>query len=196
MIGRIHGTLIDQAPPQILVDCAGVGYELLLPMSSFYNLPAVGQTVTLLTQFIVREDAQVLYGFETPGEREAFRQLIKISGVGPRTALAILSGLSVADLALAISTQEAGRLVKIPGIGKKTAERLLLELKGKMGSDLAGGGLGGLGASASSSASQNDILQALMALGYSEKEAAATLKTLPAEVGVSEGIKLALKKLA
>jgi Holliday junction DNA helicase RuvA len=179
-----------------LVDCAGVGYELLLPMSSFYNLPAVGQTVTLLTQFIVREDAQVLYGFETPGEREAFRQLIKISGVGPRTALAILSGLSVADLALAISTQEAGRLVKIPGIGKKTAERLLLELKGKMGSDLAGGGLGGLGASASSSASQNDILQALMALGYSEKEAAATLKTLPAEVGVSEGIKLALKKLA
>ena len=194
MIGRIHGTLIDKAPPQILVDCAGVGYELLLPMSSIYNLPAVGQTVTLLTQFIVREDAQLLYGFETAGEREAFRQLVKISGVGPRTALAILSGLSVADLALAVSSQEAGRLVKIPGIGKKTAERLLLELKGKMGSDLAGVGLGGLGAG--SSDSQSDILQALMALGYSEKEAAATLKALPADVGVSEGIKLALKKLA
>lgn len=194
MIGRIHGTLIDQAPPQILVDCQGVGYELLLPMSSFYKLPAVGQTVTLLTQFIVREDAQLLYGFETAGEREAFRQLIKISGVGPRTALAILSGLSVADLALAISTQEAGRLVKIPGIGKKTAERLLLELKGKLGSDLAG--VGGVGAGLGASDHQSDILQALLALGYSEKEAAAALKALPADVGVSEGIKLALKKLA
>jgi len=192
MIGRIHGTLIDQAPPQILVDCAGVGYELLLPMSSFYNLPAVGQRVTLLTQFIVREDAHTLYGFESAGEREAFRQLIKISGVGPRTALAILSGLSVADLALAVSSQEAGRLVKIPGIGKKTAERLLLELKGKMGSDLTGVATG----AALTGSAGADILQALLALGYSEKEAAATLKTLPAEVGVSEGIKLALKKLA
>lgn len=193
MIGRIHGTLIDQAPPQILVDCHGVGYELLLPMSSFYKLPAVGQTVTLLTQLIVREDAQALYGFETPGEREAFRQLIKISGVGPRTALAILSGLSVADLALAVSTQEAGRLVKIPGIGKKTAERLLLELKGKMGSDLAGTTTGGIAQAGGAGA---DILQALLALGYSEKEAAAALKALPPDVGVSEGIKLALKKLA
>ena len=193
MIGRIHGTLIDKAPPQILVDCHGVGYELLLPMSSFYNLPAQGQTVTLLTQFIVREDAQVLYGFETAGEREAFRQLIKISGVGPRTALAILSGLSVADLALAVSSQEAGRLVKIPGIGKKTAERLLLELKGKMGSDLAGVSTGAIAQLGSNGA---DILQALLALGYSEKQAAATLKALPPDVGVSEGIKLALKKLA
>ena len=193
MIGRIHGTLIDQAPPQILVDCQGVGYELLLPMSSFYKLPALGQTVSLLTQFIVREDAQVLYGFETAGEREAFRQLIKISGVGPRTALAILSGLSVADLALAVGSQEAGRLVKIPGIGKKTAERLLLELKGKMGVELGAGVVAGV---AVAGTAQADILQALIALGYSEKEAAATLKTLPADVGVSEGIKLALKKLA
>lgn len=191
MIGRIHGTLIDQAPPQVLVDCAGVGYELLVPMSSFYNLPAVGQVVTLLTQFIVREDAQVLYGFATAAEREAFRQLIKISGVGPRTALAILSGLSVADLSLAISTQEVGRLVKIPGIGKKTAERLLLELKGKMGSDMQG-----TGSALLAHDSQSDIVQALLALGYSEKEAAATLKTLPTDIGVSEGIKLALKKLA
>ena len=193
MIGRIHGTLIDKAPPQILVDCAGVGYELLLPMSSFYNLPALGQSVTLLTQFIVREDAQLLYGFETAGEREAFRQLIKISGVGPRTALAILSGLSVADLALAVGSQEAGRLVKIPGIGKKTAERLLLELKGKMGAELGAGVVAGV---AVAGTAQADILQALIALGYSQKEAAATLKTLPADVGVSEGIKLALKKLA
>lgn len=191
MIGRIHGTLIDKAPPQILVDCAGVGYELLLPMSSIYNLPAVGQTVTLLTQFIVREDAQLLYGFETAGEREAFRQLVKISGVGPRTALAILSGLSVGDLALAISTQEAGRLVKIPGIGKKTAERLLLELKGKLGDALTAN----LPLQAST-AERADILQALLALGYNDKEASAALKALPADVGVSEGIKLALKALA
>ena len=190
MIGRIHGTLIDKAPPQVLVDCAGVGYELLVPMSSFYNLPALGQTVTLLTQLIVREDAHTLYGFETGAERDAFRLLVKISGVGPRTALSILSGLSVADLSLAISMQESARLVKIPGIGKKTAERLLLELKGKMGADMTGGSLFAV------NDSQNDILQALLALGYSEKEAAVTLKSLPTDVGVSEGIKLALRNLA
>ena len=190
MIGRIHGTLIHKAPPQVLVDCAGVGYELLVPMSSFYNLPALGQTVTLLTQLIVREDAHTLFGFETAGERDAFRLLVKISGVGPRTALSILSGLSVADLSLAISMQESARLVKVPGIGKKTAERLLLELKGKMGADMTGGSL------FATNASQNDILQALLALGYSEKEAALTLKSLPPDVGVSEGIKLALRNLA
>ena len=190
MIGRIHGTLIDKAPPQVLVDCAGVGYELLVPMSSFYNLPALGQTVTLLTQLIVREDAHTLFGFETAGERDAFRLLVKISGVGPRTALSILSGLSVADLSLAISMQESARLVKVPGIGKKTAERLLLELKGKMGADMTGGSL------FATNASQNDILQALLALGYSEKEAALTLKSLPPDIGVSEGIKLALRNLA
>ena len=190
MIGRIHGTLIHKAPPQVLVDCAGVGYELLVPMSSFYNLPALGQTVTLLTQLIVREDAHTLYGFETGAERDAFRLLVKISGVGPRTALSILSGLSVADLSLAISMQESARLVKIPGIGKKTAERLLLELKGKMGADMTGGSLFAV------NDSQNDILQAMLALGYSEKEAAVTLKSLPPDVGVSEGIKLALRNLA
>ena len=190
MIGRIHGTLIDKAPPQVLVDCMGVGYELLVPMSSFYNLPALGQTVTLLTQLIVREDAHTLYGFETSPERDAFRLLVKISGVGPRTALSILSGLSVADLSLAISMQESARLVKIPGIGKKTAERLLLVLKGKMGADMTGGSLFAV------NDSQNDILQALLALGYSEKEAAVTLKSLPSDVGVSEGIKLALRNLA
>lgn len=190
MIGRIHGTLIHKAPPQVLVDCAGVGYELLVPMSSFYNLPALGQTVTLLTQLIVREDAHTLYGFETGAERDAFRLLVKISGVGPRTALSILSGLSVADLSLAISVQESARLVKVPGIGKKTAERLLLELKGKMGADMTGGSLFAV------NDSQNDILQALLALGYSEKEAAVTLKSLPPDVGVSEGIKLALRNLA
>ena len=189
MIGKLTGQLLEKNPPEVLVDCHGVGYEVQVPMSTFYNLPAVGQTVSLLTQFIVREDAQLLYGFATARERAAFRELIKISGVGPRTALSILSGMGVADLAQAVSLQEAGRLVKVPGIGKKTAERLLLELKGKLGADV------GVRAHAAND-SQADILQALLALGYNDKEAAAALKALPADVGVSEGIKLALKSLS
>ena len=189
MIGKLTGTLSDKNPPQVLVDCNGVGYEVHVPMSTFYNLPELGSKLSLLIHFVVREDAQILYGFASAQEREAFRQLIKISGVGPRTALSVLSGMSVAELAQAVTLQEAGRLVKVPGIGKKTAERLLLELKGKLGPDI--------GASASvGSASQVDILQALLALGYSDKEAALALKALPSEVGVSEGIKLALKALS
>ena len=167
-----------------------MGYEVDVPMSTFYNLPAVGEKVSLLIHFVVREDAQILYGFGSSEERAAFRQLIKISGVGPRTALGVLSGMSVSELAQAITLQEAGRLVKIPGIGKKTAERLLLELKGKMGADL------GPATAAAADSTQNDILQALVALGYSDKEAALSLKALPAGVGVSEGIKFALKALA
>jgi holliday junction DNA helicase RuvA len=189
MIGRLQGQLAAKNPPQVLVDCHGVGYEVDVPMSTFYNLPGLGEQVTLLTHFVVREDAQILYGFLTAPEREAFRQLIKISGVGPRTALSVLSGMGVSDLAQAVSLQEAGRLVKVPGIGKKTAERLLLELKGKLGAEL------GLPVSVASDA-QADILQALVALGYSDKEAGAALKALPKDVGVSEGIKLALKALA
>jgi Holliday junction DNA helicase RuvA len=189
MIGRLSGTLADKNPPQLLLDCHGVGYEVDVPMSTFYNLPAVGEKLTLLTHFIVREDAQLLYGFGTAREREAFRLLIKIAGVGPRTALSVLAGMSVADIAQAVTAQDSGRLVKVPGIGKKTAERLLLELKGKFGADL-GPGLAGAAPDA-----QADILQALLALGYSDKEAAASLKALPREVGVSEGIKLALKAL-
>ena len=189
MIGKLTGTLSDKNPPQVLVDCNGVGYEVHVPMSTFYNLPELGSKLSLLIHFVVREDAQILYGFASAQEREAFRQLIKISGVGPRTALSVLSGMSVAELSQAVTLQEAGRLVKVPGIGKKTAERLLLELKGKLGPDI--------GASASvGSASQVDILQALLALGYSDKEAALALKALPGEVGVSEGIKLALKALS
>ena len=190
MIGRLQGLLAEKNPPQLLVDCHGVGYEVDVPMSTFYNLPAVGEKVSLLTHFVVREDAQILYGFGSAGEREAFRQLIKISGVGPRTALSVLSGMSVADIAQAVTAQDAGRLVKVPGIGKKTAERLLLELKGKFGADL-GAASGG----ASASDAQGDIQQALVALGYSDKEAAASLKALPKDVGVTEGIKLALKAL-
>jgi Holliday junction DNA helicase RuvA len=191
MIGKLTGTLLEKNPPQILIDCHGVGYEVDVPMSTFYNLPALGEKTALLTHFVVREDAQILYGFGTASEREAFRQLIKISGVGPRTALSVLSGMSVADLAQAVSAQESGRIVKVPGIGKKTAERLLLELKGKLGADLT---LPGAASAVGEAAS--DIQQALIALGYSEKDAAAALKALPKDVGVSEGIKLAFKTLS
>jgi len=190
MIGRLHGTLADKNPPQVLLDCQGVGYEVDVPMSTFYNLPAAGEKVTLLTHFVVREDAQVLFGFATAAEREAFRQLIRISGVGPRTALAVLSGMSVGEIAQAVTAQDASRLVKVPGIGKKTAERLLLELKGKIGADI------GAPSAGAGSDARADILQALVALGYSDKEAQAALKPLPKDVGVSEGIKQALKALA
>ncbi|HEX4235054.1 MAG TPA: Holliday junction branch migration protein RuvA [Caldimonas sp.] len=189
MIGRLTGTLAAKAPPQVLVDVGGVGYEVDVPMSSFYNLPALGERVTLLTHFVVREDAQVLFGFLTHEERSTFRLLVKISGVGPRTALSILSGLSVDELARAVGMQESGRLIKVPGIGKKTAERLLLELKGKLADAVSA-------PQAMASSAQGDILQALLALGYSDREATATLKTLPAEIEVAAGIKLALRALA
>ena len=189
MIGRITGTLAEKSPPQLLIDVNGVGYEVDVPMSSFYNLPALGERVTLLTHFVVREDAQVLFGFLTHDERATFRLLVKISGVGPRTALSILSGLSVDELAHAVSLQESARLVKVPGIGKKTAERLLLELKGKLGDAISA-------PTSVASDQQGDILQALLALGYSDREAAAALKALPAGVGVGDGIKLALRALA
>src|SRR5690606_20845016 len=131
MIGRISGVLAEKHPPQILVEAGGVGYDIEVPMSTFYSLPASGERVVLLTHLVVREDAHLLYGFCSDAERRAFRLLLKISGIGARTALAVLSGLSVAELAEAVAAQESGRLVKIPGIGRKTAERLLLELKDK-----------------------------------------------------------------
>jgi len=190
MIGRLSGILLEKNPPQLLVDCQGVAYEVDVPMSTFYNLPILGDKVTLFTHLAVREDAHLLYGFGNAEERSVFRQLIKISGVGARTALAILSGMSVADLAQAITMQEAGRLVKVPGIGKKTAERLLLELKGKLGADLGAAG-GAVHNDASS-----DVLNALLALGYSDKEALLAMKQVPAGSGVSDGIKLALKALS
>ncbi len=190
MIGRLNGLLAEKTPPQVLLDVNGVGYEVDVPMSTFFNLPALGERVTLLTHFVVREDAQILFGFLTHEERATFRELVKISGVGPRTALSILSGLSVAELANAVGRQDGARLVKVPGIGKKTAERLLLELKGKLGADL-----GTVAGNAPVSDNQGDIAQALQALGYSDREAQAALKALPPDVGVSEGIKLALKAL-
>lgn len=191
MIGRIQGTLISIHPPRLLVDCQGVGYEIDVPMSTLYQLPEVNQKITLLTHFQVREDAQQLFGFATETEREAFRALIKISGVGSRTALAVLSGMSVNELVQAITLQEASRLTQIPGIGKKTAERLCLELKGKLAPDL------GVGADKSKTGeASSEVLQALLALGYSEKEALLALKQIPADTNVSEGIRMGLKYLS
>lgn len=190
MIGRLSGILLEKNPPQLLIDCNGVGYEVNVPMSTFYNLPGLNEKVVLLTHLTVREDAHILFGFGSAEERNVFKELVKISGIGARTALSILSGMSVHDLAQAITMQEAGRLTKVPGIGKKTAERLLLELKGKLGADI-----GAAGAAAGGDAS-SDVLNALLALGYSDKEAMLALKQVPAGSTVSDGIKLALKALS
>jgi len=191
MIGRITGNLLEKQPPQVIVEAAGLGYEVDVPMSTFYNLPAVGERVTLLTHFVVREDAQLLYGFLTQKERAAFRELIKISGVGPKLALSVLSGLNADELAQCVALQDAARLTKVPGIGKKTAERLLLELKGKLADALpqAGGTQSFAGVA-------NDALHALLALGYSDKEALPVLKQLPEGLSLEESIRQALKAMA
>jgi Holliday junction DNA helicase RuvA len=194
MIGRITGTLLEKHPPQVLVEAQGVAYEIDVPMSTFYHLPATGERVMLHTHLVVREDAHLLYGFGTPDERAAFRQLLKVSGVGPKVALAVLSGLSVADLAQAIAAQDPARLTRIPGIGKKTAERLVLELRDKLRAETH---LSSPATAASNSAgNRNDIVNALIALGYNEREAQSALRGLPEDVSVPDGIRLALKALA
>jgi len=190
MIGRLSGTLLEKTPPHVLVDCNGVGYEVDVPMSTFYNLPHTGEKTVLFTHLVVREDAHLLFGFGSVSERALFRQLIKITGIGARMALAILSGMTVAELSQAVTLQETGRLVKVPGIGKKTAERLLLELKGKLGADI------GVTAGAARDDTQTDVLNALAALGYSDKEALLATKNMPAGSSVSDGIKFALKALS
>jgi len=190
MIGRLAGVLLEKNPPQIVVETGGVGYEVEVPMSTFYNLPATGERVTLHTHLVVREDAHLLYGFGTEAERRVFRQLLKISGVGARTALAVLSGMSVAELAEAVAAQESGRLVKVPGIGRKTAERLLLELKGKLGE-----GVGGIALNRPRPVA-SDVMNALLSLGYSDREAQLAVKQLSEGLSVSESIRQALKSLA
>mgnify|MGYP003409523724 CR=1 FL=1 len=190
MIGRLTGTLVEKNPPQIVVDVAGVGYEVDVPMSTFYNLPEIGSKLTLVTHLVVREDAHLLFGFLTEQERRTFRRLTRISGIGARIALAVLSGLSVAELAQAVTLQESGRLTKVPGIGKKTAERILLELKDKLGAELTTA----VGVHRPAPAS-SDILNALLTLGYSDKEAVAAVRALAADVAVADGIRQALKLL-
>lgn len=189
MIGRITGTLLEKTPPVVCIDVGGVGYEIDVPMSTLYKLPENGSKVTLYTHLAVREDAHTLYGFSSANERSAFRSLIKVTGIGARTALSVLSGMTVEELASAITLQETGRLTRVPGIGKKTAERLLLELRGKLGADIAH-------IPGSQSAMRDDILNALLSLGYSSNESQAALKGLPDSVDVAEGIRLALKSLA
>ena len=189
MIGRLHGKLLEKNPPQILIDVSGVGYEVDVPMSTFCNLPEVGGELTLHTHFVVREDAQLLYGFASLAERAVFRALIKISGVGPKIALALLSGITVDQLKDAVDRGETGLLTKVPGIGKKTAERLVLELKGKLA------GTGAAAAAVPTSGARADVAAALIALGYSEREAAAATKKLPEDCTVNDGLRLALKSL-
>jgi Holliday junction DNA helicase RuvA len=189
MIGRIQGILTEKNPPQVVVVAHGVGYEIDVPMSTFYHLPRTGENVELLTHLVVREDAHLLYGFLTAGERTAFRQLLKVSGVGPKVALAVLSGLSVDDLAVAIASQDAARLTKVPGVGKKTAERLVLELRDKLAPATAGG-------RAQASPARGDVMNALLALGYNDREAQAAVKELPAELALADAIRQALKHLA
>ena len=188
MIGRISGTLVEKVPPQVVVMAAGVGYEIDVPMSTFYNLPRTGEAVELLTHLVVREDAHLLYGFLTAGERTAFRQLLKVSGVGPKVALAVLSGLSVDDLAAAVATEDAARLTRVPGIGKKTAERLVLELRDKLPSVLPAG----------KTAAQHspDVLNALLSLGYNAREASVAIRDLPPDLALADAIRQALKVLA
>ena len=189
MIGRLHGKLLEKNPPQILIEVSGVGYEVDVPMSTFCNLPEVGGELTLYTHFVVREDAELLYGFATLAERAVFRALIKISGVGPKIALALLSGITVDQLKDAVDRGETGLLTKVPGIGKKTAERLVLELKGKLA------GTGAATAAVPTSGARADVAAALIALGYSEREAAAATKKLPEDCTVNDGLRLALKSL-
>jgi len=191
MIGRLTGILVEKNPPQLLLDVQGVAYEVDVPMSTFYNLPALGERIALFTHLVVREDAHLLFGFSTDHERRAFRQLVKISGVGARTALSVLSGLSVTELAEAVAMQDAGRLTKIPGIGKKTAERLLLELKDKLGIDSTAA----VGVHRAPPV-MSDVLNALLSLGYNDKEAVAAVKKLPDGLAVGDGIRQALKLLA
>ena len=190
MIGRLTGLLLEKNPPQILLDVHGVAYEVDVPMSTFYNLPGLNEKVVLHTHLVVREDAHLLFGFGSLDERTAFRQLLKISGVGPRLALAVLSGLNMAELADAVARKEAGRLTRIPGVGKKTAERLVLELQGKFAAAVAGSVEGGVPLQG------DDVSNALLALGYSSKEAGWAIRQLPADTGVSEGIRQALKLLS
>ena len=191
MIGRLTGTLLEKQPPLVLLDVQGVGYEVNVPMSTFYTLPDTGEVIILHTYLVVREDVHLLFGFATDTERQVFRQLVKISGVGARTALAVLSGLSVSDLYQAVVDQDSRQIIQVPGIGKKTAERLLLELRDKLSSDMIGSD-----GHASSSKVNNDVLNALLSLGYNEREASWAIKKLSLDVTVSEGIREALKFLS
>ena len=189
MISRLHGILIEKQPPTVVIDVQGVGYDVDVPMSTFYGLPATGQSVTLFTHLVVREDAHLLFGFATDDERRLFRQLVRITGIGARTALSVLSGMSVDELYAAVTLQDSARLIKVPGIGKKTAERLLLELKDKLA--LAPGSV-----NVATSGASGDALNALLSLGYNDREARAALAKLDPGMVVQDAIRQALRLLS
>jgi Holliday junction DNA helicase RuvA len=194
MISQLTGSIIDKQPPLIVIDVNGVGYEVFVSMQTFYGLPATGEKVRIYTQMVVREDAHLLFGFGNTAERETFRLLIKVSGIGAKTALGILSVLSSDDLARAIADEDIKVLSSVPGIGKKTAERLALELRGKL--SIAGAvPMATDGLFAAEPDASDDILSTLLALGYNEREAKAACKGLPAGCDVSEGVRLALKNM-
>lgn len=192
MIGRLSGKLVEKHPPQIVIDVGGVGYEVDVSMQTFYNLPPLNETVQLYTQLVVREDAHLLFGFGSQSERATFRQLVKVSGIGAKTALGILSAMSAEELAHAVAQEDVKRLSSAPGIGKKTAERMVLELRGKLVSEEAADGLFAPAAAADET---DDIVSTLLALGYNEREARAAVKGIAAGTDVSEGVRLALKNL-
>lgn len=193
MIGRLNGTVLEKSPPQVLIDVNGVGYEVDVSMQTFYTLPPLGAAVQLFTHFVVREDAQLLYGFADAAERAVFRQLLKVSGIGAKTALGLLSAMNADELAAAVAQEDVKRLASAPGIGKKTAERLILELRGKLAPAV---GTTDAAAPAAASDQREDVFGTLLALGYTEREARAAVKALPADVDISEGVKRALKQLA
>ncbi|HEZ6308528.1 TPA: Holliday junction branch migration protein RuvA [Neisseria meningitidis] len=192
MISRLTGKLVEKNPPQIVIDVNGVGYEADVSMQTFYNLPPVGESVQLFTQLIIREDAHLLFGFATAEERKTFRQLIKVGGIGAKTALGILSAMTADELARAVAEEDVKRLSSAPGIGKKTAERMVLELRGKL---VAHTVTDGLFAAAPAADKTEDIVSTLLALGYSEREAKAAVKGVPKGTDVGEGVRLALKNL-
>ncbi len=196
MIGRIAGILVTRQPPQLLVDCNGVGYEIEAPMPVFYNLPQVGEKVVLFIHMVVREDAQLLYGFSTLDQRAMFRELIKVSGVGAKMAVAILSGLSAEDFAMCITNQDVAALTRLPGIGKKTAERLIVEMQdrvGKLGGDNVS--LPGGSAATSGGNNQSQAIAALEALGFKSAEAQRMVKGTKGD-SVEEIVRDALKSVS
>ena len=192
MISRLTGKLVEKTPPQIVIDVNGVGYEANVSMQTFYNLPPLGETVQVFTQLVVREDAHLLFGFATTEERKTFRQLIKVSGIGAKTALGILSAMTADELAQAVAEEDVKRLSSAPGIGKKTAERMVLELRGKLITHTV---TDGLFVAPSENDETNDIVSTLLALGYNEREAKAAVKGIPKGADVGEGVRLALKNL-
>ncbi len=191
MIGRLAGVLREKQPPQVLLEVQGVGYEIDVPMSTFYDLPESGASVMLYTHLVIREDMHLLFGFLTESERQTFRALIKISGIGARMALALLSGLSVSELYQAVASRDSVRLTMVPGIGKKTAERLILELRDKLSPIVRD-----LDHVSSSCSYSNDIKNALISLGYSEREVAWAIKSVDNHESLSDGIRQALQLLS